>query len=137
MKNYEKPMILANEEMAEGVYAASGTTAAASDIVARLTQYDHYGNYYLNITGFDNASTYRVTVQVSETATVYGLTSASWGDFGGVVSGNTVTFENICFGNQTDWHVRLWFSSQGNWDYGWKLEDADIPSLTVSAVKIG
>lgn len=29
MKNYEKPMILANEELAEGVYAASGCLRAS------------------------------------------------------------------------------------------------------------
>lgn len=31
MKNYEKPVILANEELAEGVYAASGTVDGGGD----------------------------------------------------------------------------------------------------------
>lgn len=138
MVNYEKPVILVNEELAEGVYAASGAGAAVSGfgVTGRLKTFDHYGNYYMEMEGFDNASVYRIVLTVSETSTVYGLTSASWGQFGGVVSGNTVSFENVCFSNQTEWHVRLWFESQGDWGLGWKLEDSDIPNLNVSVTKI-
>lgn len=32
MKNYEKPMVLSNEELAEGVYAASGTATTDGGI---------------------------------------------------------------------------------------------------------
>jgi len=31
MKNYEKPLILGNEELAEGIYTASGDAAAEND----------------------------------------------------------------------------------------------------------
>lgn len=137
MKNYEKPIVLANSELSEGVYAGSGGTVASSgDVVAELTSFDHYGNFYFKISGFDNTSTYRIVVKATETNTVNGLSNASWGDFGGVLSGNTVTFENVCFGNQTDWHIRLWFDSQGNWENGWRLSDNDIPSISVSVTKI-
>ena len=90
----------------------------------------------MKMSGFENNATYRIVLTVSETDAVNGLQSASWGDFGGVVSGNTVTFENVCFGNQTDWHVRLWFESQGDWELGWKLQDADIPGLSVNVTKV-
>lgn len=39
MKNYEKPIVLVNEELAEGVYAASG--AAAGDDCYSVTAYIH------------------------------------------------------------------------------------------------
>lgn len=135
---YEKPVVMANEDLAEGVYAASGTAPVVSDsaVTGSLINADHYGNYYMRMEGFENSATYRIVLTVSETAAVSGLQSASWGDFGGVVSGNTVTFENVCFSNQTDWHVRLWFESQGNWENGWRLQDDDIPGLSVSVTKV-
>lgn len=137
-KTYEKPVLLAQEELAEGVYMGSGTgaTVSGSNVTGRLTSYDHWGNYYMRMEGFENASTYRIVLTVTETDTVHGLNSASWGSFGGVVSGNTVTFENVCFNNQKDWHVRLWFDSQGDWELGWKLQDSDIPALKISVTKI-
>ncbi|MDE6640912.1 MAG: hypothetical protein K2K63_10330 [Acetatifactor sp.] len=139
MTNYEKPVVLANEDIAEGVYAASGATIAVSggSVTGTLISCDHYGNYYMKMAGFENGATYRIVLTVSETAAVSGLKDASWGGFGGVVNGNTVTFENVCFGNQTDWHVRLWFDSQGDWENGWQLQDADIPGLSVSVTKVG
>ena len=138
MKNYEKPVILANEDLAEGVYAASGAVADVSgSATGSLISADHYGNYYMKMEGFENGAVYNITLTVAETDTVNGLNSASWGDFGGTVSGNTVTFEGVCFGNQTDWHVRLWFDSQGNWEWGWQLKDEDIPGLSVSVTKVG
>lgn len=139
MQNYEKPVVLENEELAEGVYAASGADAvvSGSTVTGRLTSADHYGNYYMEMEGFENASVYRIVLTVSETNTVYGLKSASWGSFGGVISGNTVTFEGVCFNNQKNWHIRLWFESQGNWENGWQLKDEDIPDLNVFVTKVG
>lgn len=138
MELYEKPTILENEDLAEGVYAASGAvdSDASSSVTAYMTSSDHYGNYYMRIEGFENSATYRIVLTVSETEKVNGLNSASWGDFGGIVAGNTVTFEGVCFGNQTDWHVRLWFDSMGNWDWGWSLQDADIPKMSISVIKV-
>ena len=135
---YEKPIVVPTDEIAEGIYAASGggVVASGGDATGTLINADHYGNYYMKMSGFENGATYRIVLTVAETNAVHGLKSASWGDFGGVVSGNTVTFENVCFGNQTDWHVRLWFESQGNWEMGWQLQDADIPGLSVSVTKV-
>ena len=138
MNTYQKPSVTELTDFSEGVYMASGAGVAASggDVTGTLTYADHYGNYYMTMSGFENGATYRIVLTVAETAVVNGLQSASWGDFGGVVSGNTVTFENVCFANQTYWHVRLWFESQGNWELGWKLQDADIPGLSVSVTKV-
>ena len=33
MRNYEKPMVLSNEELAEGIYAASGTAGPRCDSI--------------------------------------------------------------------------------------------------------
>lgn len=137
MTNYQKPAVLKNEDVAEGVFLASGAAVVSNgDVTGSVISADHYGNYYMKMSGFENGATYRIVLTVTETATVNGLNNASWGGFGGVLSGNTVTFENVCFGNQTDWHVRLWFDSQGNWEMGWQLKDADIPGLSVSVTKV-
>lgn len=137
MTNYEKPAVLKSDDMAEGVFLASGggVMASGGDAVGSLISADHYGNFYMKMSGFENGATYRIVLTVNETTAVNGLNNASWGGFGGVVSGNTVTFENVCFSNQTDWHVRLWFDSQGNWENGWKLQDSDIPGLSVNVTK--
>ncbi len=137
MSNYEKPIVLADSELSEGVFTASGGYVTSSgDATAQLTSYDHYGNYYFSTTGFENGSTYSVVLTVDETDTISGLNYATWGDFGGVVNGNTVTFSNVCFDNQTNWQVRLWFDSQGNWENGWSLSDSDIPNLSVTITKV-
>lgn len=136
MKNYEKPLIVENEDLSEGIYAASGTVTSVGDVTAVVTFFDHYGNYYFKVSGFENAAKYNIVLTVANTALVNGLNSASWGGFGGTVNGNTVTFTGVCFANQTDWHVRLWFNSQGDWEYGWCLSDKDIPKVTISITKI-
>ncbi|MCH5341174.1 MAG: hypothetical protein J1E01_06890 [Acetatifactor sp.] len=134
---YEKPIVIPAEDVAEGVYMASGASVVTvvGDATGALKSFDHYGNYYMTMGGFENGATYKIVVTVAETATINGLNNASWSGFGGTVSGNTVTFENVCFANQTDWHIRLWFDSQGGWENGWTLQDADIPRLTISITK--
>ncbi len=134
MTNYEKPAVLMDADVAEGVFLASGAVVGGA-VSGSLISKDHYGNYYMRMSGFENGANYRIVLTVSETAAVNGLNDASWGGFGGAVSGNTVTFEGVCFGNQTDWHVRLWFDSQGQWEMGWRLQDGDIPDLSVCVEK--
>lgn len=43
MKNYVKPIVLANEELAEGVYAASGAGMQCYNASARITQTPELG----------------------------------------------------------------------------------------------
>jgi len=53
---YKKPMILANEELAEGIYAASGSTCYTCS--ASITQRPEGGrqNYVIRVNGRHNAS---------------------------------------------------------------------------------
>ena len=140
MEQYKTPVVLMNEELAEGVYAASGAVgggAAGGDATAVMTSCDHYGNYYFTVSGLEDGATYKIVLTVTETSAVHGLTQASWGDYGGVVSGNTATIERITlYANQTSWHARLWFESQGGWEMGWQLQDSDIPSISVVITKL-
>lgn len=55
MKNYEKPVVLANEELAEGVYAGSGDCYSFK---SRIVQWPETGNqvYCIQIDGTHNAS---------------------------------------------------------------------------------
>jgi len=47
MNNYEKPMILMNEEIAEGVYAASGDTGSSGPSVVKGTE--EYGQNHFTV----------------------------------------------------------------------------------------
>lgn len=55
MKNYQKPVVLMNEELAEGVYAASGDCYT---FTSRITQRPETGNpvYVIQIDGSHNAT---------------------------------------------------------------------------------
>ena len=135
--SYEKPIILADDTTSEGVFLASGQGVSTGDVTGRVTSADHYGNYYLTFDSFENGMTYTITLTVHETATVYGLNSASWDGLSGVsVSGNTVSYTGVLYANQTDWHVRLYFDSQPGWELGWKLTDGDIPELDINVKKL-
>lgn len=55
MKNYIKPMVLSNEELAEGVFAGSGNCYT---LTARITQKPELGNevYTIQVDGGHNAT---------------------------------------------------------------------------------
>ena len=99
MKNYEKPMILVNEELAEGVYAASGVLSGAgiasvSDVALTQegNQWNKVNTYTVTITntGSENLTDWSVSISVTSgtatSATVYNgwLAAAS-------LSGNKIT----------------------------------------------
>ena len=46
MKNYSKPIVLLNEELAEGVYAASGSSSACYTVDAYIDQVPETGREY-------------------------------------------------------------------------------------------
>ena len=58
MTNYEKPVILANEDVAEGVYAASGVTAGSVSVSGVELASAGNQNYKVN--------TYNVTIKNNE-----------------------------------------------------------------------
>ena len=57
MKNYSKPIAIVNDELAEGVYAASGNTDCYT-ISAYIHQVPEYGrgDYRIQVNGVHNAS---------------------------------------------------------------------------------
>lgn len=57
MKNYEKPIVMINEDMAEGVYAASGDCYTfTADIMQGPDRPAYYDNYVIQINGTHNAT---------------------------------------------------------------------------------
>ncbi len=68
MTNYEKPVILANVDLAEGVYAASGAGAGGDcyTVTAYITQTPQIGNerYTIHVDGFHNTTTHHSSGQV-------------------------------------------------------------------------
>ena len=93
MKNYEKPIVLTNEELAEGVYAASGETSNDCWTVAVTPDQSDAGGYAT----FRVAATHSTSVTHISTKTVVTIvfsdtvTSAEYEGFTASVSGNTVT----------------------------------------------
>ena len=63
MKNYSKPIVLMNEELAEGIYAASGDCYT---ITAKIVQKPATGNlnYVVQFDGKHNTDTHHSTAQV-------------------------------------------------------------------------
>lgn len=59
MKNYEKPMVLTNEELAEGVYAASGSSVVAGAAFVSGVELTSAGNEYYKV------NVYKVTISNS------------------------------------------------------------------------
>lgn len=100
MKNiYEKPIVLANEELSEGVYAASGAveepagvSVGGVELVEEGNQWNKVNKYAVNVvnTGSEEAKDWSVSIYVKSgtatNATIYNgwLASAS-------LSGNTIT----------------------------------------------
>ncbi len=94
MMNYEKPLILANEDIAEGVYAASGAGSADCWTVAPVSVQDWTGSHHV----FEIRCVHSATVEhISSAATVEvtfdkTITDAySEANFSCSFSGSTVT----------------------------------------------
>lgn len=67
MMNYEKPLILANEDIAEGVYAASGADSADCWTVTPVSVQDWDGSYHV----FEMHCVHSATVEhISSASTV-------------------------------------------------------------------
>lgn len=82
MKNYEKPVVLANNEMSEGVYAASGdcyTCEASVNQAPELGQDCYVVRVKLvhNATDGHHSNTRRVTINFDQVVTYVKATSCS------------------------------------------------------------
>lgn len=94
MKNYEKPVVLVNEELAEGVYAASGATGTAdcwSYDVKSVQDWDGgshvfeiYLTHHTNLEHISNGTTVSVTFSAP-------LAEPSRAEFDYSISGSTIT----------------------------------------------
>lgn len=93
MKTYERPVVLANEELAEGVYAASGSASDCWTITPKSVQ-DWNGSHHV----FEIAIVHSSAVQHISTASTSTLTFSNAltdayteSNFEASFSGNTVT----------------------------------------------
>lgn len=135
---YERPIVLENGELAEGVFTASGSaasTSAGSGLVT-LTSADRWGNYTFKNNGIENGATYTVTITALENDKVYGLSSCTFAGKLLSVAGNTATGTLQLWVEDTI-YAKLTFSSMGNWERGWELDESDVPPVSVSLTKVG
>ena len=104
MELYKKPVVLLNEELSEGVYAASGDvggSAAGSGGVKASVKLTSQGNEYYKVNGYEvtisndgnePATDWSVTLHVTGTAT--GLTSYD-SNFSISLDGDTITITPV------------------------------------------
>ena len=92
MKTYEKPVVLANEELAEGVYAASGAEGGDCWTVDPVSVQDWNGSHHV----FEIRCVHSNTVEHISSASTVNLTFSSplkdaYSEFTCTFSGSTVT----------------------------------------------
>ena len=94
MKAYERPIVLVNEELAEGVYAASGAEVSTDcwtvDVTRDQEDAGGYSTYRVAAT-HSNSVTHISTKTVVTVVFDGAVTSAEYEGFDVSVSGNTVT----------------------------------------------
>ncbi len=116
MKCYESPMILLNEELAEGVYAASGASTGGGisysvSLIEAGNQYNKVNKYNVAVTnnGSEKSGNWSVTLQATGTigsVTIYNGWQASAaangnqititpGGGGAIEAGNTINIELV------------------------------------------
>lgn len=86
MERYEKPSVVINDEMTEGVYAASGAVddpgsvhVSAIDVVSKGSQYNKVNVYKIKITNSTNeeATDWSVTIDAAGDLECAGVTGAT------------------------------------------------------------
>lgn len=96
MKNYEKPVVLANDEIAEGVYAASGMTGETSGdcwtVEVTKDQSDAGGYCTFRVAARHSDSVTHISTKTVVTIVFNDtVTGAEFEGFEASVNGNTVT----------------------------------------------
>lgn len=87
--SYQKPMVLLNDDLAEGVYAASGAVAASGDPTVTVTVKGNSGNEWYKCTDFHVVLSGKYGVQVTIT---FDFDTPNVSVNGG--SGNTLSLSN-------------------------------------------
>jgi hypothetical protein len=95
MKNYEKPIILKNEETAEGVYTASGSDCYTVTANIRQRPQEGRGDYRIQVNA-QHAASHHSTQQILILNFNQAVTYS--GSNGTLVSGNGTTTLRIQFG---------------------------------------
>jgi hypothetical protein len=122
MRTYEKPMILANEELAEGVYAASGDTAVStgsanvSYSLKDRAAWDGNRQYDIYLTNNSSETVHNASVTVSVNGTVTSITGYN---LSVVRNGDkaVITYSDDDHGiaaNTTTGAFTLWLTGQGD-----------------------
>lgn len=125
MKTYEKPIILANSELSEGVFAASGSYQPSSQPTNNnysFSERDSWGtganyDFTLTNTGDEHVDSLTITVPVGS-----GLTGVQGN---GTVTNNgdgtiTITFDNYGQGFDAGQSATIYVQTTGNGDFGLK-----------------
>lgn len=97
MEKYVRPVVLANEELAEGVYAASGTGVVSAASVALETEGNQYykvNTYKVAIvnSGSEPSSDWTVVLSVTSGTATEAKTYDTW-TANASLSGSTITIE--------------------------------------------
>ena len=95
---YKKPVILTNNDLAEGVYAASGSVSSGSSTYTLKQTNAWDGNKQYDIT-FTNNADHKLSCVTVEMK-VRGTVTSIGGNVSGIVNGSTasITFNNYCNG---------------------------------------
>lgn len=94
MKNYERPVVLVNEEVAEGVYAASGGEVSSDcwTVSVTMDQSDAGGYSTYRVAASHSNDVEHISTKTVVTVVFNGtVTSAEYEGFDVSVSGNVVT----------------------------------------------
>lgn len=129
MKNYEKPIVLTNEDLAEGVYAASGAVSGggvaggSGTVAVSSVETDSVGNqwykvnvYKVTITNFGSESSADWSVSISVTSGS-AVSVSTYGDYVNVsLSGKKITISaganaNIGAGQSIECYVVVNYDS--------------------------
>lgn len=120
MEKYMRPVVLANEELAEGVYAASGTGAVSAASVSLETEGNEYykvNTYKVTIvnTGSEPSSDWSVAISVTSGTATEAKTYDTW-TANASLSGSTITIEpgsggTIPAGGKIDTVIAVSYSS--------------------------
>lgn len=124
---YEKPVILENDMLAEGVYTASGDVADNTDQSGSSSSQS--GNYTLKQTNaWDGNKQYDITLtnnsdkfvdSVSVTVAVKGNVTSIGGNVSGTINGSTATITSNNYGNgfKANESVTFYMAITGSGDF--------------------
>lgn len=92
MKNYEKPIVVANDELAEGVYAASGAGEADCWTISAKSVQDWNGSHHVFEVTIDHSDLVQhISTESTSVLTFNHDLTDAYSEFSTSFSGNTVT----------------------------------------------